>query len=187
MKRASQRRPQKSRIFVGCEGASERSYAAWLQILCNERNVSVHLDIHDLGQAGSPIAAFERAGKIISREQKNKDKYSHKIILIDTDWLAETQQKTQCEEQARRLGLIIIWQHPCHEAFLLRHFLGCEHDQPATTAESISRLKQLWPDYKKNTSAHKIQQRLTIEGALSVAQNLPQFRDFLNIIGLLVG
>ncbi len=185
MKHPSLRRPQKSRIFVGCEGASERSYAAWLQILCNERNISVHLDIHDLGQAGSPIATFERAGKIISREQKNKDKYSYKVILIDTDWLAEIQQRTQCEEQARRLGLIIIWQHPCHEAFLLRHFLGFEYNQPPTTAESISCLKQLWPGYEKNMPAHKIQQRLTIDGARRVANHLAQFCSFLNVIGLL--
>jgi hypothetical protein len=50
-----------------------------------------------------------------------------RAVLLDTDRRGQAPQRDmRMVELAQRTRLRLIWQEPCHEAFLLRHLEGCQ-------------------------------------------------------------
>ncbi len=141
-------RPQRKRLFVGCEGESERGYAALLQRYAEIDDLLVHIDPVLLQPGGGdPCALVERALALLTqRERRHGDPYANSFVLLDTDKLGQTPQRDQRARQiAERAGLTLVWQEPCHEAMLLRHLENCTNLQPGTTPLALQQLTQRWP------------------------------------------
>jgi 3-polyprenyl-4-hydroxybenzoate decarboxylase len=70
----TRRRPpyiaQRRQVYIGCEGASEASYAGLLQDFLREANLPVHLVVETLAPgAGDPLARIEMAVRRLSRKR----------------------------------------------------------------------------------------------------------------------
>ncbi|HQT88903.1 MAG TPA: hypothetical protein PK677_10185 [Acidiphilium sp.] len=158
----------------------------WLSGLCRDQCIPVAIDVHDLGSGRDPFGRIDRAARIIKHEEKTRIKYIYKFLFLDTDQLTNDHQKEECQYKASRQGnLIIVWQDPCHEAFLIQHIPNRENDRPPTSDIAMERIKKYWPEYRKNMPDREIERKLSIEGARRVAKNHNTFREFLEVIGLL--
>ncbi len=76
---------QKRRIFLGCEGASEASYAALLQRLADSTgDVRIHIVHRKLNPgAGDPRQLVKRAEQIIIEEERKRVPFALKALLLD--------------------------------------------------------------------------------------------------------
>jgi hypothetical protein len=77
----------------------------------------------------------------------------------------------------------IIWQRPCHEALLLRHFEGCQQLQPPTPAQALAELRQRWPDYAKGMPAIRLADQIDHAALQRVLQVELELAAFLANIG----
>ena len=149
----------RQRIFFGCEGESEYSYGGLLQRLLDEQRRAIHLERVNLG-GGDPLAMIEKARRAI------------KTNLADV------------QNSADKFGLRLILQHPCHEAFLLRHFDGCATLRPPTSDQSERELKRRWPEYRKGMPAMRLAERIDF-AALQRARTAEALLDvFPGMVGL---
>ena len=84
--------PQCRRVFLGCEGESERGYGGLIGRLLEEQRRDVHLDVVLLKPGGGdPLALVERAVKYIrENEQKRNAPYVHRALLLDADTLGRS-------------------------------------------------------------------------------------------------
>jgi hypothetical protein len=151
-------RPQRQRVFLGCEGESERSYGALLARLV-EHHHKIHLDSVPLG-GGDPLSIVEQAVIQHSRRMARGD-YVYRAILLDADTLGRAPQR---DNRARRLAadqrFDLIWQEPSHEAFLLLHLADGAALRPQTSADASHVLSRLWPEYRKPLPAIRLGQRI---------------------------
>ena len=179
-------RPQRKRLFVGCEGESERGYAALLQRYAEIDDLLVHIDPVLLQPGGGdPCALVERALALLTqRERRHGDLYADSFVLLDTDKLGQAPQRDQRARQiAERAGLTLVWQEPCHEAMLLRHLENCTNLQPGTTPLALQQLTQRWPVYEKGMAAVRLADRIDMAGARRVARNDVALTALLTAIG----
>ena len=79
-------RPRR-RVFLGCEGESERGYGALLRRLLEVHRQDVHLDVVLLRPGGGdPLALVELARRLIDEsERKREAPYSLRAVLLDSD------------------------------------------------------------------------------------------------------
>lgn len=180
-------RPQRVRIFVGCEGESEQGYVALLQRLADAAGLALHLDTVVLQPGGGdPLAIVELAVRRMGqRERQHGAPYAHRAILLDADKRGQSPQRDdRAAAVAAGEAIMLIWQEPCHEALLLRHLPGCAQLRPPQTPLACQQLVQRWPQYRKPMPAVRLAQRIdatnlaqirTVEGALT---------EFLVAIGL---
>ncbi|MBU1334469.1 MAG: hypothetical protein KJ944_11705 [Alphaproteobacteria bacterium] len=180
------RHVQRRRIFVGCEGESERGYIAFVSNTLATVHLGVHLDAKVLRPGGGdPLALVQVASAIIDREQRNREPYERKFVILDADKLGMTPARDQqARDLAARIGAALIWQDKAHEALLLRHLVGCGNLRPATTALAEQQLKQRWPEYEKPMSAMALARRLDIEALRRASLAEPDLLAFLNEIGM---
>lgn len=144
--------PLRKRIFIGCEGASEKSYVRWLQAIADARGKHLFLDSHDAG-GGDPLAIVEASISKLRQQEKLRGKYSSKAVILDTDKIGlEPARDQQMVNIAAKSGLFIIKQEEIHEAIILRHFPNCANLKPPKAATE-PRLKKEWPDYQKPADA----------------------------------
>ncbi|GJE18527.1 RloB domain-containing protein [Methylobacterium marchantiae] len=157
--------PQRRRIFLGCEGESEQSYGVLLGRLIEARHRRIHIDAVLLQPgAGDPLGLVERAIRQIRDRTMRTGAYAGGAILLDSDkrgLVPERDAKAATLCAQHRLHL--IWQEPCHEAFLLRHLVRCETLRPAGTHQSLDELRRRWPDYRKGLAATRL--ALTLDEA----------------------
>lgn len=190
MRRRRPQIPQRRRIFLGCEGESERGYGALIGRLLENRRRDMHLHVVLLKPGGGdPLALVELARKRIAEgERKSESPYIHRAVLMDADRLGQTPVRdAQIAATAQAARIRIIWQRPCHEALLLRHFEGCQQLQPPISAQALVELRQHWPEYAKGMSALRLAERIdhaAIQRALQVEAELA---GFLLDIGYTVG
>lgn len=188
MSRPPRRRiPQRRRLFVGCEGESERSYGAFLTRLIEEGELAVHLDTVVLQPGGGdPCAIVELAVQRIAQKQKNRgEPYDRKIVLLDADRLGAVPDRDQRLLQiSRREDLHLVWQRPCHEAMLLRHIDGCAQLAPPDSTAAVRELRRRWDDYRKGMSAARLAERLDLDAVARAAAVENDLAVFLAEIGL---
>jgi hypothetical protein len=176
--------PQRRRVFLGCEGESERGYGGVLRWFLDSAGAHVHLELKKLG-GGDPLAQFEKARKFIEWDWKLGNYYEIHAVLLDTDKLgAASGRDAQIQELIRATRIIPIWQRPCHEAFLLRHLLGCEQRQPLGSADAIAQLRREWPDYEKGLSAMELAERIGEQQIRQAMAVEPELADFLRSLGV---
>lgn len=179
-------RPQRKRLFVGCEGESERGYAALLQRFADVEGLLVHIDPVLLQPSGGdPCALVERARALLGqREQRHGESYAERFVLLDGDKVGQTPQRdARARIIAEQAGFQLVWQEPCHEALLLRHLDNCTDLRPPTTPLAIQQLTQRWPDYRKGMAAVRLGDRIDLAGAKRVAQNDAAVAALLAAIG----
>lgn len=82
MARRRAHRPQRRRIFVGCEGASEVGYVALIRLLAEEAGFFVHLDIRDCC-GGDPLAIIETAVREHESRKARHGAYVARSIFLD--------------------------------------------------------------------------------------------------------
>jgi hypothetical protein len=173
--------PQRRRVFLGCEGESERGYGALIGRLLENRRRDVHLHVVLLKPGGGdPLALVELAQKRIAEgERKSEAPYVYRAVLIDADRLGQSPLRdAQIAPLAQAARIQIIWQRPCHEALLLRHLEGCQQLRPATSAHALAALRQHWPEYVKGMPALRLADQIghgAIERVLQVEAEIAGF------------
>lgn len=180
-------RPQKRRIFVGCEGASEGSYAALLQSMLKARDLPVALDITILNPgAGDPYELVRRAVARAAHSAQRRGEHAGRYILLDMDRHdAESDLGRRTLHLAGQQDMALIWQRPCHEALLLRHLSGSRDRRPSTTADAQAALGRVWPEYVKGMSQQQLGSRIDEAAVLRVAKVEPDLHGFLVDLGFL--
>jgi hypothetical protein len=168
------------RIFLGCEGESERGYGAFLSGMLQINGCHVHLDTVLLRPTGGdPLALVELARRRIIENERNRGRYAIRAVLLDADRLGQTPARdARIEPIVAAANLRLIWQRPCHEALLLRHLDGCRDRKPANAALAEQELARHWPDYEKGMSATRLTVRLSVRElrqALEVELDLATF------------
>ncbi len=173
--------PARRLIFVGCEGGSERSYAAFLKRLADEAGLHVHLETRDLG-GGDAKTALDIAVREFKKYCESAGRNTPGYVLLDTDRADGFRDALRAT--AASAGLTIIWQDPCHEALLLRHFAGEENTQPHDCGAAEKLLLRQWSTYKKPSPAVRTAKVLTLEHVLRAALVTPALRALLDEIRL---
>jgi hypothetical protein len=188
MRRRRAALPQRRPVFLGCEGESEFGYGALVRPLREERRRDLHLDVTLLRPGGGdPLALVELAcQKIHDTERKRDIRYSFRAVLLDSDQLGHNKQRDETMSRlAKTQGLLLIWQEPSHEGFLLCHLDGCQTLRPQTPADALSELLRRWPNYRKGNSAAQLLTRIRAEQVAAAATVEPSLREFLLKIGFL--
>jgi len=171
--------PQRTRIFIGCEGDSERSYVRLLQDFADEcENLHIHFDAHLLQPgAGDPLELIRRANERL-RHGERHGPYTERAALIDQQGFGQNHRRDQqCRHLARQLSIDLILQNPDHEALLLHHLPGCQTRRPPQ-GQSLVALRAEWPDYRKGRSHLWLSERLdliALQRACSVEHALGRF------------
>ena len=184
MRRRAHHRPERRPIFVGCEGASEVSYIAFISDLAKTARLPVSIKPVALRE-GDPLTRVEKAIRLINDNRKKRIDYAERFILMDSDQIALVPGRA---DKAKALAIAnrisIVWQDPCHEALLLRHFAGHATKFPGTAAASTKQLIKQWPDYKKAMSRQDIAKVLNLDAVRRAATVEQELNSFLIFIGL---
>jgi hypothetical protein len=70
---------------------------------------------------------------------------------------------------------------------LLHHLDGCQHLQPATSAQAFAELRQRWPEYTKGMPALKLSDRIDQAAIRRAVQVETELAAFLADIGYALG
>ena len=184
-------RPERRRIFIGCEGESERSYVRLLQDLCDasDRGLAVHLDSHIIpSTGGNAERILLGAMALIGRNTARRDPYRSHFILLDSDVAVEQRGESFLEDLSRRAmraGIVLVWQRCCHEALLLHHLPGRERNTHHRSADALRQLESVVPGYRKGWSADRLGRFITLEHVLRAAAVEPDLHALLLEIGLI--
>jgi hypothetical protein len=185
MKGTSHSKPQRKlrrRVLLACEGDSEQGYGKFLGIALSETGCNVHIETLCLS-GGNPLKLVQGVREHIQKKNKTREPYKVKALLLDTEWDGEDlSEEEETIKIAKTIGLILIWQRPSHEAFLLRHFSGCEMLQPPTSKKAMERLKKEWPDYRKGYAGTMLREKLDIQSIRRAATVEPGFDNFLKAL-----
>lgn len=173
--------PLRRRIFLGCEGESERGYGALLARLIDDRHKRVHLDTVVLQPgAGDPLALIERAASLMAQRTRRGGPFAACAVLIDSDTQGRVPARdARAAALARTIGLRIIWQSPCHEGLLLRHLAGCEALRPPDVRQAEAELLKRWPNYRKGMPAARLATVFGVTDVIRAARDEPDLRAFL--------
>ena len=186
MKRNYRQRPQRKRYFLGCEGESEQAYGQLLNKLAQDLKIPVHLHVKPLTPgAGSPLARVKRAVKEIEQGENLRVRYLKRFILLDQDQApARSPMAQETEALAKNNNITLIWQSPCHEAFILRHLQGHTDKKPLNSSEAKKALIKAWPEYSKPMTRNKLSQRISITEVRRAMKVESGLEVFLQTIGL---
>lgn len=175
--------PPRHSFFIAGEGQSERPFVSFLQHLCGEAGLHVHLDIRPQDGGGS-VAVIEQAGRWLKRNRSGRE-YQARLVLLDRDRIeAEPQEGIQAQAAAARYKLTIVFQTPNLEGLLVRLHEGNER-RKIVANEAMSELRKVWPAYqKKSLTAERLRQRFTLEDVQRAAAHDQHLRKLLEVIGL---
>jgi len=178
-------RPQRPRIFVGCEGASEVGYAALIGILAEEARTLVHIDTRKC-HGGDPLAIVEAAIGELRMRGKRRGAYAAQAIFLDADRRRDAPDRSaRADRLLRDHGFHPIWSQPTLEALLLKHIPGCERLEPATSTLALHQLQERWPGYRKGMAAKELRTEIDHDAVIRAAAVVPELRAFLVSIGFL--
>lgn len=179
--------PLRRPVYIGCEGASEVSYAGFLQDLLRDSDVPVHLQIDELGPGtGDPLSRIEMAALRLKQLQKKRSAPQERFALLDFD---QAERDPQRAERARKLAadneIKILWQRPCFEAMLLRHLIGKTGNRPPDSPGAIKALEKEWAVYEKPMTRANLAKRIDLAAVLRAAGVEPDLTALLRCIGLI--
>ena len=176
--------PQRERVYLGCEGESEQSYGKRLNEIADSVGLHLYIDCDVLQPGGGdPLALVETAIKRIRQKVLSRGPYVHCAVILDADKLRVSPDRdAQIPRLIETHDIHLIWQRPCHEGFLLRHFVQRE---PATAILAMEALVRLWPEFRKNMPAMELATRIDVEAIRRVAAAESDFQVFLDLIGLM--
>ena len=171
------------RIFVGVEGKSEKSFVAWIQNLCDEAELRVHLDIWVAG-GGDTKNILNLSIKRMNRLKEDKGNFDAALILIDHDRL-ENDLATDQDLAAliKSKDIEIIWQKPNLEGVLFRLHEGNEN-RIVTATDAKGKLIKLWPDYSKKVTVVDIEKRFSVHDLKRAPKFDKQLQNIVSILNL---
>lgn len=168
--------PERTRIFVGCEGGSEHGYSTFLAKLTQDLGLRVFVDPHILKE-GDPLSRIEKAQKIIEQQEGKRGSYQRKFAFLDTDQRERDPDRArQAVVLAGQLDITIIWQEPDHEGLVLQHFPAAPRRAPRTKADSMRGLHRFWAHYEKNSTALQYRGHLDEAAVLVAAGRVASLR-----------
>lgn len=170
-------------VFVACEGKSETGYVRWLNRLADAQGVPVAFTARDM-KGGDPVDIAERAIRFLRGSIGGPRTYRGKYLFLDRDLAVNPQQVLDRAMQiAEKHSFGVVWQHFCHECFLLKHFTRTEQFNPSTADDCSRALLGVWPSYQKGLSATEYERNLSLDHLARARSNLPELDAFLNDIG----
>jgi hypothetical protein len=180
--------PQRRPVYIGCEGASEVSYAGFLQDLIRDAALPVHLVIEELGPgAGDPQTRIEMAIRRLDQLRRKRTAPAERFALLDFDQAeANVPRADRARQLAAEHDITIVWQRPCFEAVLLRHLPGRAAHRPVDSQRAQQALLREWAEYEKPMTRAQLAQRIDHAAVLRAAAVEPDISGLLRCIGLLV-
>lgn len=180
--------PQRTRIYLGCEGQSEQSYGARLSQIADDAGLHLHFDNDVLRPGGGdPLALVQLAIRRIKEREARRSAFAFRVVLLDRDkWGVTPERDAQIGQLSRQNCLHLIWQEPCHEGFLLRHLEGQQTARPITSDLAAQTLKSVWAEYRKPMPAIQLASRidlLAVRRASLVEAALAAFLDQIGLTG----
>jgi hypothetical protein len=155
--------------------------------IVNVNKLPIHLKPVDLSPAGDPLARVEKAIRLINDHRRKRVDFAARFILLDSDQAAlEPERAATAKQLANKNEIVLVWQNPCHEALLLRHWPDQHTKRPATSEDSERFLKKMWPEYNKPMERRDIAAKIDIAALKRAATVEPELRQFLIRLGLLV-
>jgi hypothetical protein len=175
-------RPQRSRVFIGCEGKSELGYAAFVSRILESVRKDKALDNVDL-RGGDPLALIQRAVSEIHVRGK-RQRYSLRFLLLDADRIGvHPQRDAQLFATAQKNQIFVVLQDPCFEGMLLRHLPGMGKQRPKSTSQAKSLIAANWPNYSKPLSADQIRAQIKLPEIQAVRKIDPRLDEFFDLLG----
>ncbi len=170
-------------VFVACEGKSETGYIRWLNRLTDAQGVPVAFTARNM-KGGDPVDIVNRTIRFLRGSIGGPRTYRGKYLFLDRDLSVNSRQVLdRAARLAEKHSLRIVWQHICHEGFLLKHFSETENRNPPNARACEIALIGVWPDYRKGLDAIGYEGRLTIENLARARGKLPDLDAFLIDIG----
>jgi hypothetical protein len=174
---------QRKRIFVGCEGDSERSYARWLQDLSNSMAPRFQLDPFIAG-GGDPLAIVEACIRASKKRERERGLFWRRVIILDSDKLGENLDRDRrIDPASAAAGMTLLYQEWEHEAVLLRHFPRHQSRRPPA-GQGLAALLRVWPEYRKPSDAITLGKKLSLSDLRRMMRVEPEFDTFCRSIGL---
>lgn len=137
---------------------------------------------------GSPMKILQRAISLAKEGAMKRGPYVFKALLLDSDKLAESpkgaeKEKIEIDHLAKNHGLLLIWQEPCHEGFLLQHLADCHGLRPPNCKEAHAMLLKQWPDYTKPMQVSALTRRIGLGELRAFVQQEGPLGIFLEKLG----
>lgn len=176
--------PRRRRIFVGTEGESERSFAAWLQHLCDANGrFPIHLDV-SLGSGGDGVQVVEDAAARYRERSSRRGRFSAGLVLLDADRLEEDRRRGRDPAIALRgTSLRLILLEPRIEGVLARLHPGNEARR-LLARDAEKTLRAGWPEYRKPASALELSRRFGLDDLRRAAAWDDALGQLLEVLGL---
>ena len=175
--------PLRKRIFVAAEGDGERALAGWLQSICDEQGLRIHLDVVVAG-GGDTRSVVEFAVDRRQRHTDSKGQDKGALVFLDADRLLRDRAAKRDPETVKgRDRLHLVYLTPDLEGLFVRLHGGCE-TQFASADDATKRLLRLWPKYRKPMPVRALRKRFNLAGLRRAAQHDPQLRKALILLGL---
>ncbi len=139
-------------VFAGCEGRSEVGYVRWLGLLARDSGKRISFTPKPLG-GGDPLGLVNSFVRELRHKSRLGASFDSKALFLDYDLVGENHDNDhKAYSLAERNGIRLIWQAPCHEAFLVRHFEGYPRYHPDYSEQAEREILRVWPNYKKGLS-----------------------------------
>ena len=168
------------------EGDGEQALARWLQRVCDEQSLHLHLDVAVAGGKDTRWVV-EYAVNRRRRRNENRVRDSGALVFLDSDRLEEDRDGGRDPETVRgRRDLQLVYLRPNLEGLLIR--LHCGHEKRFVAAQDAeARLRKLWRDYEKPMNAAALAERFSLDDLRRAARHDPGLRDALTLLCLLPG
>ena len=176
--------PGRKRIFVAAEGDGERALARWLQVLCDEQDLHIHLDVVVAG-GGDTRSVVEFAVERRRRHTDSMGRDKGALVFVDADRLVQDRAAGRDPERVEgRERLQLLYLTPNLEGLLIRLHDGRE-TQFVAADDAERRLHRLWLEYRKPMPAGALGQRFDLVDLRRAPAYDPHLRDALALLGLL--
>ncbi|MCX8648656.1 RloB domain-containing protein [Bifidobacterium sp. B4001] len=143
--RRSRKRKPASRIFVACEGQTERAYFRYL----NTELRTSGIQIKPYSDKSDPSEVVEEAIKANRGDlHKGVDEGYYDEVWAVFDWDGRTEQVRKAKHLAKKNRVHVALSNPAFELWLVWHFL--DYMNPSCDQkETLKELQKVWPNYKK--------------------------------------
>ena len=174
----------RARFFVAVEGESEQSFVTWLQAL-SQKELHIHLDAVPLGGGGFR-SMLQKAVRLHKRGSRIGG-YQDRFLIVDSDRAKQGDWSIEkLRGEAVKHKIAVCAQNPNYEGLLLRMMPGMEREIP-TAALAETKLKSLWPNYRKPVTARDLGRQFLLDDLLRVANVDADLEILLEKIGLAGG
>lgn len=178
------RRPIKRPVLVAGEGTSERNYGALLSALAHELRLPVAIRAERCGRGGGDfLKCAQETVQTIKIARRDGVQYTTRILMIDSDMRGQVPDRdAEASALCQANRIHTIWQDQNHEAFLLRHFEGCQTMKP-TARHSLRELRKVYPQYEKGMPSMQLRRVIGVDSISRAATVEHALRKFLEEIG----